>query len=75
MITSPEEKRNVSLEAKNSVPNEPDSSFRFLTEFGQQPDKTLPYGGIAVGLLAVSLLLVLLTPRIRSWSGEGWSMP
>jgi POT family proton-dependent oligopeptide transporter len=28
------------------------------------------YGGIAAGLLAGSLLLVLLTPRIRRWSGE-----
>jgi POT family proton-dependent oligopeptide transporter len=29
------------------------------------------YGGIAVALIAGSLLLVLLTPRIRRWSGEG----
>ena len=28
------------------------------------------YGGIAVALLASSALLVVLTPKIRRWSGE-----
>jgi len=45
-------------------------------ELGGHPGGLTPrlvrlYGGIAVALLASSLLLVLLTPRIRRWSGEG----
>jgi len=35
------------------------------------PDRLVRlYGGIAVALLASSVLLVVLTPRIRRWSGE-----